>query len=94
MRTLAGARSKTLLFVAFGLLLSVLTALIVIGLARMESFNRQIHALTEAQGRKIGVVSELFLANGQRLSSGNAKSLGACAGHRCLCVFSRVTAGL
>jgi len=63
---LANARSKTLLFVAFGLLLSVLTALIVIGLARMESFNRQTHALTEAQGRKIGVVSELFLANGQR----------------------------
>src|SRR5258706_3331986 len=69
MPSLANARSKTLLFVAFGLLLSVLTALIVIGLARMESFNRQIHALTEAQGRKIGVVSELFLANGQRSES-------------------------
>ena len=66
MPSLANAKSKTLLFVAFGLLLSVLTALIVLGLARMESFNQQVHALTEAQGRKIGVVSELFLANGQR----------------------------
>ena len=66
MRAPANPRSKTLLFVAFGLLLSVLTALIAIGLARMETFHRQIHALTEAQGRKIGVVSELFLANGQR----------------------------
>ena len=58
--------SKTLLFVAFGLLLTVLTALIAIGLARIESFNSQIHALTQAQGRKIGLVSELFIANGQR----------------------------
>jgi diguanylate cyclase (GGDEF)-like protein/PAS domain S-box-containing protein len=66
MPSLARANSKTLLFVAFGLLLSVLTALIAIGLARIESFNAQVHALTEAQGRKIGVVSELFLANGQR----------------------------
>jgi len=59
-------RSKTLLFAAFGLLLFVLTALIAIGLARIESFNSQIHDLTQAQGRKIGLVSELFIANGQR----------------------------
>ncbi len=66
MPPLTGAGSKTLLFVAFGLLLSVLTVLIVLGLNRIESFNRQIHELTGAQARKIGTVSELFLANGQR----------------------------
>ncbi len=61
-------RSRTLLFVAFGLLLAVLTALIALGLERIETFNRQINELTEAQGRKIGAVSELFLANGQRVA--------------------------
>jgi diguanylate cyclase (GGDEF)-like protein/PAS domain S-box-containing protein len=61
-----GVRSRILLFGSFGLLLSVLTALILLGLARIESFNSQVTALTGAQGRKIGVVSELFLANGQR----------------------------
>ncbi len=66
MTPLPAARSKTLLFVAFGLLLSVLTALIALGVARIETFNRQINELTDAQGRKIGTVSELFLANGQR----------------------------
>jgi diguanylate cyclase (GGDEF)-like protein/PAS domain S-box-containing protein len=64
--SLAGPRSKYLLFASFGLLLAALTALITLGLARIESFNRQINALTEAQGRKIGTVSELFLSNGQR----------------------------
>ena len=66
MASLANAGSRTLLFTAFGLLLSVLTALIVLGLARIESFNGQIQELTGAQSRKIGIVSELFLANGQR----------------------------
>jgi diguanylate cyclase (GGDEF)-like protein/PAS domain S-box-containing protein len=56
------------LFVSFGLLLSALIALIALGLTRIESFNRQVNALTEAQGRKIGTVSELFLSNGQRSS--------------------------
>jgi diguanylate cyclase (GGDEF)-like protein/PAS domain S-box-containing protein len=59
-------QSKFLLFASFGLLLAALTTLIALGLARIESFNRQINALTEAQGRKIGTVSELFLSNGQR----------------------------
>ena len=59
-------KSKFLLFASFGLLLAALTTLIALGLARIESFNRQINALTEAQGRKIGTVSELFLSNGQR----------------------------
>ena len=63
---LANTKSKTLLFVSFGLLLAVLIALIALGLARIESFNRQINELTEAQARKIGTVSVLFLANGQR----------------------------
>jgi diguanylate cyclase (GGDEF)-like protein/PAS domain S-box-containing protein len=58
--------SRFLLFASFGLLLAALTTLIALGLARIESFNRQINALTEAQGRKIGTVSELFLSNGQR----------------------------
>jgi diguanylate cyclase (GGDEF)-like protein/PAS domain S-box-containing protein len=58
--------SRFLLFASFGLLLASLTTLIALGLARIESFNRQINALTEAQGRKIGTVSELFLSNGQR----------------------------
>ena len=59
-------RSKLLLFASFGLLLSALVALIALGLTRIEAFNRQIQALTEAQGSKIGAVSELFLSNGQR----------------------------
>jgi diguanylate cyclase (GGDEF)-like protein/PAS domain S-box-containing protein len=59
-------KSKSLLFVSFGLLLAALVALIALGLARIESFNRQIDTLTGAQARKIGTVSELFLANGQR----------------------------
>jgi diguanylate cyclase (GGDEF)-like protein/PAS domain S-box-containing protein len=62
----AGPKSKYLLYASFGLLLAALTALIALGLARIESFNRQTHSLTEAQGRKIGAASELFLANGQR----------------------------
>jgi len=64
--SLAGPKSKYLLYASFGLLLAALTALIALGLARIESFNQQIHTLTEAQGRKIGTVSELFLSNGQR----------------------------
>jgi len=66
MATIPAARSKTLLFVAFGLLLSVFTVLIALGMERIETFNRQVNSLSEAQGRKIGTVSELFLANGQR----------------------------
>ena len=66
LQSLAKPKSKFLLFASFGLLLTVLTALIAFGIARIESFNRQIHALTESQGHKIGTVSELFLANGQR----------------------------
>jgi len=64
--SLANTKSKTLLFAGFGLLLAALTALMALGLGRIESFNGQINALTEAQGRKIGTVSELFLGNGQR----------------------------
>jgi diguanylate cyclase (GGDEF)-like protein/PAS domain S-box-containing protein len=63
---LINAKSKYLLYASFGLLLAALTALIALGLGRIESFNRQIHTLTEAQGRKIGTASELFLGNGQR----------------------------
>jgi len=66
MLSLANTKSKTLLFAGFGLLLAALTALMALGLGRIESFNGQINALTEAQGRKIGTVSELFLGNGQR----------------------------
>ena len=62
----ASAKSKYLLLASFGLLLAALTALIALGLVRIESFNQQIHSLTAAQGRKIGTASELFLANGQR----------------------------
>ena len=58
--------SRALLFTAFGLLLAVLTVLIVLGIARIESFNSQIQELTAAQSRKIGFVSELFITNGQR----------------------------
>ena len=64
--SLANTKSKTLLFAGFGLLLAALTALIALGLGRIESFNSQINALTDDQGRKIGTVSELFLSNGQR----------------------------
>jgi len=66
MLSLANTKSKTLLFAGFGLLLAALTALMALGLGRIESFNGQINSLTEAQGRKIGTVSELFLGNGQR----------------------------
>jgi diguanylate cyclase (GGDEF)-like protein/PAS domain S-box-containing protein len=59
-------RSKYLLFVSFGLLLVLLTALIASGLVRIESFNRQVKDLTESQSRKIASVSGLFLHNGQR----------------------------
>jgi diguanylate cyclase (GGDEF)-like protein/PAS domain S-box-containing protein len=61
-------KSRNLLVVAFGLLLVALTVLMTLGLARIESFNSQVNDLTSAQGRKIGVISELFLANGQRAS--------------------------
>src|SRR5262245_8515149 len=47
-------------------MLAALTALIALGLTRIESFDSQIHELTSGQARKIGAVSELFLANGQR----------------------------
>ncbi len=59
-------KSKYLLYAGFGLLLAALTALIALGLARIESFNSQVAELTGAQSRKIGIVSELFLNNGQR----------------------------
>ena len=61
-----GTTSRSLLYISFGLLLAALVALIALGLARIESFNRQIDALSAAQARKIGTVSELFLGNGQR----------------------------
>src|SRR6185503_14400289 len=61
-------RSRHLLLASFGLLLAALTVLIVLGLARIETFNEQIDELTGKQSRKIGTVSELFLANGQRSS--------------------------
>ena len=66
MPSLANTKSKYLLFPSFGLLLAVLTALIVLGLSRIESFNSRINELTDAQNLKIGTVSELFLGNGQR----------------------------
>src|SRR5262245_960257 len=46
-------------------MLAALTALIALGLTRIESFDAQIQELTSGQGRKIGAVSELFLANRQ-----------------------------
>jgi diguanylate cyclase (GGDEF)-like protein/PAS domain S-box-containing protein len=61
-----GTTSRSLLYISFGLLLAALVALIALGLARIETFNRQIDALSAAQASKIGAVSELFLANGQR----------------------------
>jgi diguanylate cyclase (GGDEF)-like protein/PAS domain S-box-containing protein len=61
-------KSRNLLVVAFGLLLVALTVLMTLGLARIESFNSQVNDLTSAEGHKIGVISELFLANGQRAS--------------------------
>jgi diguanylate cyclase (GGDEF)-like protein/PAS domain S-box-containing protein len=64
--SLVTTKSKYLLFASFGLLLTALTTLIALGIARIESFHGQIEALTEAQNRKIGIVSELFLSNGQR----------------------------
>ncbi len=66
MPSLANAKSKHLLFASFGLLLAVLTAFIALGIVRIESFNRQIADLTQAQNRKIGAVSGIFLSNGQR----------------------------
>src|SRR6185295_8290720 len=59
-------KSKILLLGSFGLFLAAFVALIALGVARMESFNEQVHGLTGAQSRKIGTVSELFLSNGQR----------------------------
>ena len=61
-------KSRSLLVVAFSLLLVALTVLMMLGLTRIESFNSQVNELTSAQGRKIGVISESFLANGQRAS--------------------------
>jgi diguanylate cyclase (GGDEF)-like protein/PAS domain S-box-containing protein len=60
--------SKPPLIAAFGLLLVALTVLMALGVTRIESFNAQVNDLTSAQGRKIGIISELFLANGQRAS--------------------------
>ena len=57
---------RYLLYGSFGLLLAALTILIALGYTRIEAFDAQIDGLTGAQSRKIGVVSELFLSNGQR----------------------------
>jgi diguanylate cyclase (GGDEF)-like protein/PAS domain S-box-containing protein len=64
--TPSGMTSRRLLFGSFGVLLAALVVLIALGLGRIESFNRKINALTQAQSTKIGTVSELFLSNGQR----------------------------
>ena len=39
---------------------------LMLGVARLESFNSQVRDLSGGQGRAIGAVSGLFLANGQR----------------------------
>ena len=51
MRLLSGAKSKHLLFASFGLLLALLTALIALGITRIEeSFDNQVRTLIEAGG--------------------------------------------
>ncbi len=62
-------RSQYLLVFSFGLLLLVLTALMALGMTRIESFNSQLNAVTDSQSRDIGTISELFLSNGQRVST-------------------------
>ena len=61
-------RSQYLLVFSFGLLLLVLTALMALGMTRIESFNSQLNEVTDSQSRNIGTVSQLFLSNGQRVS--------------------------
>ncbi|UCF75365.1 MAG: EAL domain-containing protein [Betaproteobacteria bacterium] len=61
-------RSQYLLVFSFGLLLLVLTALMALGMTRIESFNSRLNEVTDSQSRNIGTVSELFLSNGQRVS--------------------------
>ena len=41
-------RSQYLLVLSFGLLLLVLTALMALGMTRIESFNQQLNELTDA----------------------------------------------
>src|SRR5215831_20660513 len=62
-------KPRSLLIASFGLLLVALTALIALGLMRIESFNAQVKDLTSAQGHKIGTISELFLSNAQRAAT-------------------------
>lgn len=62
-------RSQYLLVFSFGLLLLVLTALMALGMTRIESFNSQLNTVTDSQSRDIGTISELFLSNGQRVST-------------------------
>ncbi len=62
-------RSQSLLMFSFGLLLLVLTALMALGMSRIESFNSGLNELTDSQSRNIGAISDLFLANGQRIST-------------------------
>jgi len=61
-------RSQYLLMSSFGLLLLVLTALMALGMSRIESFNSGLNELTDSQSRNISAISDLFLANGQRIS--------------------------
>jgi len=62
------SRSQYLLMLSFGLLLLVLTALMALGMSRIESFNSQLNELTDSQSRNIGTISDLFLTNGRRIS--------------------------
>jgi len=62
-------RSQSLLMFSFGLLLLVLTALMALGMSRIESFNSGLNELTDSQSRNISAISDLFLANGQRIST-------------------------
>jgi len=62
-------RSQYLLVFSFGLLLLVLTALMALGMTRIESFNSRLNEVTDSQSRNIGTVSDLFLINGRRVST-------------------------
>jgi diguanylate cyclase (GGDEF)-like protein/PAS domain S-box-containing protein len=69
MARVANIRSRTLLAASFGLLLVAITVLIALGIARIETFDRQLGALTATQDRKIESVSGLFRANARRAAT-------------------------
>jgi diguanylate cyclase (GGDEF)-like protein/PAS domain S-box-containing protein len=59
-------RSRFLLFLSYGLLIAVLTAIVAFGMLRLDTFSRQLTDVTDAQGQRTGVISELFRSNDQR----------------------------